>query len=384
MSIREHARRRFPLGVVALLGAGLAAFAALRPTPVEVARVEIGPVVREALGTGTIEAEAQLNLAFTIAGRVDELRVEEGDVVRTGEVLAVLDPDELSRQRSIAERNVDLAAGAARRSEAEVARMRVELEAATIEARRVDELHATGSVATAERDAVHERLRRAEADLATATAARRHSEAGVVVARETARLHERRIDDTRLTSPVDGVVVRKLREPGDAVAPGSPVVLVVPTEKIWARVWMDESTLQDLSEGQEARVVLRGAPQRSFRARVDRVGMEADRTTHELLVDLELIERPARLVFGQRVDAFVTLGARPSALRVPQGACDVSAGRCFVARDDRVARADVRFGLSGNDWIEVVSGVAGGEDVILPSPERRPWTVGRRVRRRQP
>ena len=57
------------------------------------------------------------------------------------------------------------------------------------------------------------------------------------------------------------------------------------TRKILARVWIDESSLHDLHDGQEARVTLRSAPSRTLRARLDRVAAEADRQTHEVLAD---------------------------------------------------------------------------------------------------
>lgn len=378
----RRGRRLLPIAAAIVIAAGGLAFVRTRPVEAAVTQVDVGPVVREAIGTGTIESEAQVSAAFTIHGRITDVRVREGDLVHPGDVLAMLDPGEQDRQVSLARRNVDLAASAIERSEAEIARARVVLEAALADKRRIDALFASGAIAAAERDNVHERAARAESELAAASAARKQGTDGVAVARENVRLQARRAEDAVIRSTFEGVVVRRLHEPGDVVSPGAVVLVVASTRKVWARTWMDETVLHDLREGQEARVVLRGDAARPLRARVDRLAVEADRKTHELLVDLELLERPARLVFGQRADGFVTLEARPSAPRVPQGACDVSAGRCFVTRGDRVAHADVRFGLAGNDWVEVVSGVERGEEVLIPTPDGAGLPLGRRVARR--
>lgn len=379
MKSSARLRRFWPLAVLAVLAGGGAAYAKTRPVEPRVSRVAHGPVERGALGTGTLESEAQVSAAFTIAGRVAAIRANEGDIVHAGDVLATLDGAEQDRQLAVAQRGVDLASATVSRSEADIQRARTVLDAARTDVRRVDALFGASSVSAAERDAVHERADRAEAELAAASASRRQGEGGVVVAKETVRLNARRLDDTTLRSPFDGVVVKRLHEPGDVVSPGSVVLVVASTRKVWARVWMDESVLHELREGQEARVTLRGGDGRAHRGRLDRIGLEADRQTHELLVDVELVERPARLVFGQRVDAFVVLEARARATRVPQGACDATMNRCLVARGGRVEAVDVRFGLAGREWVEVTTGLAEGDVVLSPKLPGDELPLGRRV-----
>lgn len=379
-----RALRFWPALLVGALGVGGVAYAKNRPVEARSSRVDMGAVERGAVGTGTIESEAQVNAAFTVSGRLTEVRVNEGDVVHAGDVLATLDPGEQDRQVSLARRNMDLVAASIERSDADIRRARATHQAAQQDLQRVDTLFASSAISPAERDAVHERAARAEAELAAANAARRQGEGGVVVAHENVRLQARRLEDTTIRSPVDGVVVRRFHEPGDVVTPGNVVLGLASTRKVWARVWMDETVLGDLREGQEAHITLRGDQSRPLRGRLDRVAQEADRQTHELLVDLELLERPSRLVFGQRVDAFVVLDVRPSALRVPQGACDVPAGRCLVSRTARVARADVRFGLVGNDFVEVLSGLKADDVVLSPKGEGAELGVGRRVAGAQP
>ena len=379
MKTLARLRRLWPLALLAALSAGGVAVAKTRPVAPRSSPVTAGPVERGAVGTGTLETEAQVSAAFTVAGRITAIRVNEGDVVRAGDVLASLDDGEQDQQLAVARRGVELASASLARSDADIARARTVLEAARTDVRRVDALFASSAVSAAERDAVHERADRAEAELAAATATRRQGEGGVVVARQTVRLNARRLDDTTLRSPFDGVVVKRLHEPGDVVSPGSVVLVVASTRKIWARVWMDETVLHELREGQEARVILRGGDGRIHRARLDRVGLEADRQTHELLVDVELVERPSRLVFGQRVDAFVVLETRPRATRVRQGACDVTASRCLVARHGRVEAADVSFGLTGNEWVEVTAGLAEGDVVLSPTVPGEALPLGRRV-----
>lgn len=383
-SSRRRLLRLWPIALVGALAGGAIAVARSRPVVLAAAPVEAGPVAREAVGIGTIESESSVSVAFTLPGRILEIPVQEGQRVRAGETLARLDPAEQDKHLAAARRGVDLAAVSVQRADADIDRARVTREAAERDRKRAESLFASGVLSEAERDSAVERADRAAAELSAALAARRHSSTAVAVARATAAVEARHADETAITSPVDGVVVRRVREPGDVVSAGAPVLVVASTRKVWARTWIDETVLHELREGQPARVVLRGDPSRPLPARVDRVAVEGDRQTHEVLVDLELLEHPPRLVFGQRADGFIALETIPSSLRIPQGACDVARGLCPVERDGKVAYVDVKFGLHGNEWVEVQSGLARGDVVLLPEPSSGAPPAGRRVERRMP
>lgn len=366
------------LAFVAIAGGGVAF--AKRPVDARTLHPERGTVERLAIGTGTLESEAQVSLAFTISGRIAEVRVNEGDTVRAGDVVARLDATEHERQLALAARGTEIAAASATKSDADIARTEAALEAARRDEARVRRLVESGALATVELDTARDRVDRAKAERDAALASRRQGAGGIAAAQATVAVQAQRKDEALLRSPLDGVVVRRVHEPGDVVGPGAPMLVVASTRKIWARVWIDESALRDVHEGQDARVTLRSDPGRSLRARLDRVAVEADRQTHEVLADLELVERPGRVVLGERVDGAIVVERRDDVMRVPQGVCDVATARCLVDRGGRVAAAGVRFGLVGNDWIEVEDGLA-ADDLLLASPDgRRDLPIGRRHR----
>ncbi len=385
---RPETRRRLPRWWPAPILVALAAAAGvamrMRPVEVAVAPVSAGPVTEEAVGTGTIESEAEVSVAFTLPGRIAKIEVQEGQRVQVGQILSVLDPEEQSRHLTSARRGVDLAATAVTRAAADIQRARVTRDASERDRKRAEALFASGALSEAERDLAAERADRAAAELSAALAAQQQGTGAVAVARAAVAVEAHRSAETTVTSPVDGVVVRRLHEPGDVVAPGAPILVVASTRRIWARTWLDETVIQRLREGQPARVSLRGSPEKALSARVDRIAVIADRQTHEVLVDLELLELPERLVFGQRADGFVTLAAVPSSLRIPLGACDEARAKCPVDRGGKVAYVDVSFGLRGTDWVEVRSGLADGDLVLLPEPGAAAPPAGRTIKRRLP
>jgi HlyD family secretion protein len=367
------------LAVPLLVGAALA----WRERPVEVTLIEVdaGPVRVEAVGVGTVESEVVVSVSFTTPGRVLSLTAMEGQSVRAGDVLATLDVEAAHRQKVVTEASVDVASASVARAGAELERARAADDVAKLELRRLLELVEAGAATQSSLDAARERALRTTAELDAARAVVAERRGAVTVARETVAAQQHFVDDGVLRSPLDGVVVRRHREVGDVVGVGAPVFAIASTRKVWARVWVDETALPRLREGADAEVLLRGDEGRPLRARLDRVAPEADRKTHEVLVDLELLERPARLVFGQRAEARVVLAEQAAVARAPRAACDVVGSRCWAERDGRIAEVPVRLGLVGGEFVAIEGGLQAGDRIIDRSVVTKDPPLGRRVAR---
>ena len=106
--------------------------------------------------------------------------------------------------------------------------------------------------------------------------------------------------------------------------------------------------------------------------------------THEAQVDLELLERPARLVLGQRAEAAILLEKREGVTVAPRTACDPEGQRCWAERDGRITEVPVALGLAGGDRVEIVRGLVPGDRVVDRGALGREPPVGRRIRRDTP
>lgn len=307
--------RRHPLPTTGLALAILAAGAGCsRSRPVAASALPAlvaSALPGEVIGTGTLESEQTVGLGFRVAGRLRGLSVDQGDRVAAGQLLGRLDADEARGQLALATAGQDLAASAVARAAADVRQLEASLELASKDRDRIRDLAESGIASRSVLDEAEARWAEAQARLQAARAALQQAEGAVVQARRAVEVRQVTLADQELRSPVEGLIVRRHQEVGDVLAAGTPVFTLVSTRKLWLRAWVDETALASLREGQEARVVFRSEPGRSYRGRVDRVGHESDRQTHELLADVELLERPQRLAMGQRADVFVQAGRRP-------------------------------------------------------------------------
>jgi HlyD family secretion protein len=338
------------------------------PVRVEVARVDRGTITQEAFGRGTIESQREAAVGFDLVGRLSELLVDEGDRVTLGQELARLETNQAQADLRSAQTGIGAARSSLLRLAAEEERVRALLVSAEREATRAQALFASGAIPGQQRDDATDRLRVARADLDRVLAQRSEATRGIEVASGVAAQRHVTVVRATLLAPFDGLVTRRMREPGDTVALGSTVLRIVDTRRVYVKAAIDETLLTHLAVDQPAAISFPGARD-VVPGRVSRVPWEADRQTHELLVEVTPDHLDRRIAIGQRADVRIAVSQRERALRVPTKMIhhDGDGPYVYADRDGRIAVVRPRFGLTGRDHVEVLDGLGEG-DVVLARP----------------
>ena len=208
------------------------------------------------------------------------------------------------------------------------------------------------------------------------------SEAELTMAKQSAQIEYNRtkLAETTLTSPFDGVVVRRNRECGAVVNPGVSIMEVAATNEIWATVWVDETTVSKLKVGQKAQVVFRSQPQRTYPAAVRRLSRETDRETREFLVDLALEELPENWTLGQRLEAHIMIGELEDRICVPTKMIRWEKNSPFVLalENGKIVRRALELGLQTKMMTEIAKGLS-LEDRLVLSPDEHLPHIGRKA-----
>lgn len=262
MKLPSPTRRRRSLATLAVLAA---ACAASRDASLVVV-------------SGHVEA-TEVRVSAEIPGILEALSIEEGSRVAEGQEIGRMDTEDIAlalaaarAERDRAEAELRLALTGSREeeiaeAEARVAEARAELEGARRDLARFEELVARGSGTEKARDdartraeAAAGRLGAAEQRLRKLRAGARREEIEAARARlDAARARlaqlEQRLEDAVLRSPLGGIVTEKLAEPGEYLAPGSPVAVVTDLDRAWLTVFVPEPELGRLRIGQQAEVV---------------------------------------------------------------------------------------------------------------------------------
>lgn len=374
--VRPRGRHGLAVALLALAAAGCGgghdrpAAEGAPPLDVRTAAVEARRVNEVFEAGGIVQAQTTATLAARIMAPVREVRVQPGDKVRRGQVLVVLDDRDLSagaRQARTARDAANEGAGAA---EAEIEGARAQLALAKASHDRIASLRSRNSATPHEMDEAVAALRGAEARVASAEARLRQARASQQSAGAASEAAGVAASFAAITAPFDGLVTEKHVEPGNLVAPGTPLVRVEDTRGFRLDVRVDESRAGHIRVGDTVPVVLdqRGDGPSEVRATVKEVARAVDSDARALLVKLALPE-VSEVRSGMFGRARLPGEARPAVL-APASAV-VRRGQVatvFVADGNKARLRLVHLGATSGDHVEVVSGLSEGEQVVIEPP----------------
>ncbi len=371
-------------------------------------RVRRGPIDWHLAARGRVEGATsqEIKLASRVVGRLKEVRVNDGDAVRKGEVVAVLENDDLAAQVEQARANVARERAAqeklqngARPEERDAVRAQMqEAQAAADNARqtyaRQQRLFKEGGIVSravldqAERDwkMSEARLETARQNYKLIMAPPRFEDvaaakASVELARAQFAQAQDNYDNTFVRSPVEGVVIKRYMNPGESISYESlyqPIVSVSDTTRLMVRAEIDETDIGKIQVGQRAEVRCDAFSGRAFYGTVTRISgglgkkkIQTDNPTEK--VDTDVLESfveldpgsPLRV--GLRVDVYVQLARKENVLIVPQRAVEFTAGspRVRVRTSEGVRALPVQVGAQDGVNIEITSGLRENEIVVF-------------------
>lgn len=313
-----------------------------RPPPlVEVAPAEVRDVAVTVSSPVELRPMQIADVSSKVLGVLGSVLVERGDAVRRGQLVATVRPSDLPDQ---------LDAERAALSQAKASR-----ELAKISLERAKQLAPAGLMSAQELEQASHAVASAEAAEA---ASRARLEALAV-----------RLGETRIVSPLDGVVLSRRLDPGALVGPGSggAIVTVAQIDRMRVFVAVNEREAPSIRVGQDAVVRLDAFPDRELHGTVVRVSPAFDPSTRTLDAEIELPNADGELRIAMYGRAEIVLETHPQAVVVPVGAVIINAmGRyAFVVEGDRVRRRAVTTGVDVGDWLEVLSGISAGEEVVI-------------------
>jgi HlyD family secretion protein len=339
------------------------------------------PVVSASLvvtvsATGTLQPETQVDVGAEISGRVDRVDVDFNDRVSKGQVLALINTDQIRAQLAQAKAELGAAQASVITNEATVKETKERRD-------RAEGLFGRGIVSQQD-------FQTAEADYARAVASVAKAKADVENASARVQLHETSLDKAAVRSPIDGMVLERRVQPGQTVAASfqTPVLFTLASDlsRMELEVDIDEADIGHVREGQTATFSVDAFPQRRFDATLVSL-RNAPKTTNGVVTyqGVLAVDNGARLLRpGLTATADILVAQSESALLVPNGALRFTpppsqattspltlstsgalVGRVWVLEENTPVPRDLKIGHSDGRSTEVLSGnLKAGESVI--------------------
>lgn len=312
-----------------------------------IAELRSGPPI-----SGTLEPEQAATVRAEVAGAVQRTYAEPGDRVKRGKLLAQLD--------DAAVRDEYLSAKSAVRS-AETA-----LSLARRNAERSQRLSEAGAIP--DRD-----LENATWDVTNAEGARADAQARLTGA-------EKRLADTRVRAPFDGMISDRPVDAGDVVQVGTPIISVVDPGRLRLEAAVPAEQIGRLRTGTEVEFTVNGMD-RQIIGKIDRINPVVDSATRQVRIYVSIPNLDQALVAGLFAEGRVATDTK-RAVAVPVNSLDSRGNtpKLHLLKDGRVSESEVRLGVRDEaaELVEIVAGVAAGDTVLLGSAQG--VTPGTRVR----
>ena len=285
---------------------------------VKLARVVEEPVAQIQVYSATIVGEIKNNIAPASPARITRINVEVGDNVRRGQVLVQMDETTLSQQE-------------------------MQLKNLETEFNRIDQLYKVGGVSKAEWDNVNLQLE---------------------VARKSFQTLK---ENTRLESPIDGVVTARNYDNGDLYG-GQPVLVVQKITPVKLTINVSEQYYSKVKKGDEVSIELDAYPGETFTGKVSLIYPTVDAMTHTFPVEVNVANTDQKLRPGMFARATLNLGTLNHVV-VPDLAIEKRAGSgdrfVYVYNNGKVVYSKVELGQRLGDRYELISGVPNGAQIVI-------------------
>jgi len=384
------------IGVVLVLGAVIGVIAAARGgtkiDPSKLAKVERGDLAKSVVATGKVEPITKVEIKSKASGIVKKLYVDAGDRVKKGQLLAELDKEEIEARVAQAKAQTEASEASLKGTQADLERAKVDAEGPDVPMlkRAYDRAQGMAKEGVVSQSALDDAQKNYELALNKQNVAKAqlqvlHAKIGQAqaqVAQDHANLKqlEEQLGYTTITSPIDGIILSRDVEVGDAVSSilvlGSTATLIM-TEgdisEVYVKGKVDESDIGKVYMSQPARIKVESFKDKTFNGKVTKIspmGVEKDNvTTFEVRVS---INNPGgELKAAMTANAEIILEEHKNVLQIPEGAIlyDKDKKASVEVPDPKGKegknKVAVNIGISNGAKTELLGGLKEGDQVVL-------------------
>jgi HlyD family secretion protein len=378
--------------IVVALAVILGVAAAVRPARVAVARAARRPLTQTLVVSGRVMPPVRVSIGAMVTGVVARRFVEDGQRVRAGQVLLAIDDAEaraaaaqahaavsqarvrLEQLRSVglplAVEGLTQARLTSERAERELQRIQALADEGIVTATQLDDARKAVAMARSQQQAAfvqHAGSSPSGVEERTARAALEQAQAAESAA--TTRLGQ-----LTIRASGDGMIIGRSVEAGDLVQPGKTLLVLAVDGPTLLTIEPDERNLSAIWIGQSATASADAYPGQSFPATVNFIGAAVDPQRGTVEVRLSVARPPGTLRPDMTVSVELEAGRRNEALTVPADCVRDVTGRApwiLVLNGGRVERREVRIGLRGDAFVELLGGAREG-DLVIPGAAGNP------------
>jgi HlyD family secretion protein len=245
--------------------------------------------------TGVVEGTA-IQIPAMIGGQIIDLLIDEGQEVKQGQMIALIDTLELSYQRDNLKGIMQEITSQEQSAAANAARAKKELDYVQEKYQRYNDLRKTESVSQQLVDDLENQLQNAESAYQIASKQHESIAARKLQIMAQQKSIDKKITDARILSPAGGIITTKYYNRGEAIPPLAPIAEVINLEEVWVKIYLSEKMLPKIKAGQEVKIKIDGSEQ-NLAGKISWISSKAEFTPKTILTP----ETRTSLVYAAKV-----------------------------------------------------------------------------------
>lgn len=306
---------------------------------VNIAEAKTMDIAKTVKLSGVLKGIEEVYVIPKIPARVTAVLVKPGQTVSQGETIAILDASDFSAGLEQGQAALRLA--------------QIQLENAAINLERSQKLHEAGALSTQQLEAAQVGYDSAEAGVAQASAA--------------LQMAQNQINNTIITSPINGVVGSVDISVGDMANPSAPVAVISNTSQLEIEVLASETEINYIKTGNEATVYIKSISEEPFTGKIDTVSLVPDPMKKNYVIKVTLPNKDGLIKSGMFAEVIIATETKTNVISVPTSALVPKGNKTVVYIVDKEKRArekEVKVGLENSKNVEIEQGLKPGEIVI--------------------
>ena len=299
-------------------------------------RVKVKQITAEAVNgeqgfSGTIEEQSGAALSFASAGTIQRIYVDEGQMVRQGQLIAELDPTTMQNAYTISKTSLDQAQDTYN---------------------RMKELHDAGSLPEMQWISIEHQLTSAKAQ---------------------EQMARKSLADTKLYAPFSGYIAAKDAEIGQTASPGMPVVKLVNIAAVKVKISVPEDDVQRIQKGSSMKIVVPALDNREFSGHVTERGVSADPRSRTYEVKATILNHDGRLLPGMICQAFTNYMQGTTGVFIPANLVQLDSDNktfVWVVNGGKALKREITISGETAQGAQVGGGLSSGDQLIVAGQQK--------------
>lgn len=347
------------------------------PKPVKVTKVGTAPIERTTVALGSLAASDQATMSVKVPGRLRRITVDLGTIVKRGDVIAEIEPQDYhlrvqQAEAAVAQARVRLGlppTGSDDKVELDkanaVRQARVLSDESKANRDRLATLHEQGVIPRVQLDTAEASYKVTLSRLDDAREEIHNRQAVLTQRRTELNMAQQQLADTTILAPFDGAVQEKRASVGEFLGAGAPLAILVRMDPLRLRAEVPEREAARVQVGQTVRVTTEGDPN-VYTGRIARLSPTITPQNRMLMVEAEVTNRSGTLRPGSFARAEIVTDDRSMSVMVPTRAIVAFAGieKVLLVKDGKIVEKPITTRRRNAEWTEVVDGLSAGEAVV--------------------